>query len=207
RSQVVCMVGDGGFMMTGNEMIAAVQRRLPILFILANNGSYASIRIHQERAYPARHPGTDLFNPDFLAIAQGFGMTAERVEREDQIESALQRGLQADGVPVTFTACYEPSQVLLAAALGVEYVAPYLGRICDRGRDGHAEVIRMQRCVDRLGSPLRLLVASLRQREDLARLAAEGLNTFTISPDMAEQLLAVEATLAAAAQFELDAAG
>ena len=97
RSKVVCMVGDGGFMMTGNEMIAAVQRRLPILFILANNGSYASIRIHQERAYPARHPGTDLYNPDFLAIARGFGMTAERVEREDQIESALQRGLQADG--------------------------------------------------------------------------------------------------------------
>jgi acetolactate synthase-1/2/3 large subunit len=97
RSQVVCMVGDGGFMMTGNEMIAAVQRRLPILFILANNGSYASIRIHQERAYPQRHPGTDLFNPDFLAIALGFGMTAERVEREDQIEAALQRGLQANG--------------------------------------------------------------------------------------------------------------
>ena len=96
HSQVVCMVGDGGFMMTGNEMIAAVQRRLPILFILANNGSYASIRIHQERAYPTRHPGTDLFNPDFLAIAQGFGMTAERVQREDQIEAALQRGLQAD---------------------------------------------------------------------------------------------------------------
>jgi len=97
RSKVVCMVGDGGFMMTGNEMIAAVQRRLPILFILANNGSYASIRIHQERAYPARHPGTDLFNPDFMAIAQGFGMAVERVEREDQIESALQRGLQSDG--------------------------------------------------------------------------------------------------------------
>ena len=96
-SQVVCMVGDGGFMMTGNEMIAAVQRRLPILFILANNGSYASIRIHQERAYPTRHPGTDLFNPDFLAIAQGFGMAAERVDREEHIEAALQRGLQADG--------------------------------------------------------------------------------------------------------------
>jgi acetolactate synthase-1/2/3 large subunit len=94
---VVCLVGDGGFMMTGNEMIAAVQRRLPILFILANNGSYASIRIHQERAYPTRHPGTDLFNPDFLAIAQGFGMTVERVEREDQIAAALQRGLQAQG--------------------------------------------------------------------------------------------------------------
>ncbi|MEY2645127.1 MAG: hypothetical protein RLZZ611_1776 [Cyanobacteriota bacterium] len=117
------------------------------------------------------------------------------------------RGLRADGVPLTFTACYEPAQVLLAAALGVDYIAPYLGRISDQGRDGHAELIRMQRCVDRLEAPLRLLVASLRCPNDLARLAAEGLNTFTISPAIAEQLLAVEATLAAAAQFELDAAG
>jgi acetolactate synthase-1/2/3 large subunit len=94
---VVCMVGDGGFMMTGNEMILAVQRQLPILFILANNGSYASIRIHQDRAYPSRHLGTDLFNPDFAAMAKGFGMSVEKLEREDQIEDALQRGLQAKG--------------------------------------------------------------------------------------------------------------
>ena len=94
---VVCLVGDGGFMMTGNEMILAVQRQLPILFILANNASYASIRIHQERAYPTRHLGTDLFNPDFAAMAQGFGMAVEKVEREDQIEAALRRGLQASG--------------------------------------------------------------------------------------------------------------
>ena len=97
RCKVVCMVGDGGFMMTGNEMIAAIERQLPILFILSNNASYASIRIHQERAYPGRHPGTDLFNPDFLAIARGFGMTAERVDHEDQIEAAVGRGMQASG--------------------------------------------------------------------------------------------------------------
>jgi acetolactate synthase-1/2/3 large subunit len=94
---VVCMVGDGGFMMTGNEMILAVQRQLPILFILANNGSYASIRIHQDRAYPSRHLGTDLFNPDFAAMAKGFGMSVEKLEREDHIEAVLQRGLQAQG--------------------------------------------------------------------------------------------------------------
>ncbi len=93
---LVCMVGDGGFMMTGNEMILAVQRRLPIVFIVANNGSYASIRIHQERAY-ARHRGTDLYNPDFCAVARGFGMPAERVSDEDQIRGALQRALQSDG--------------------------------------------------------------------------------------------------------------
>jgi transaldolase len=52
-----------------------------------------------------------------------------------------------------------------------------------------------------------LLVASLRSAEDLARLAAEGLDTFTISPAIAAELFAVEPTLAAADQFELDALG
>ena len=117
------------------------------------------------------------------------------------------RGLQADGLPITFTACYEPAQVLAAITIGADYIAPYLDRISDLGRDGHAELIRMQRAVDGLGSPLRLLVASLRSPDDLARLAAEGLDTFTISPAIAEALFSVEATEAAARQFELDAAG
>jgi hypothetical protein len=79
--RVVCLVGDGGFMMTGNEMIAAVERQLPILFILSNNASYASIRIHQDREYPGRHRGTSLFNPDFTALAAAFGMRSQRLER------------------------------------------------------------------------------------------------------------------------------
>ncbi len=127
--------------------------------------------------------------------------------------AAAARSLIAEGCPVTFTACYEPAQVLLAAALGADYIAPYLGRITDLGRDGHSELIRMQRIVEgaaqsaQEGLQLRLLVASLRSTEDLARLAAEGLNTFTISPAIAAELFAVEPTLAAAAQFERDAVG
>src|SRR5512141_1294139 len=93
--QVICMVGDGGFMMTGNEMIAAVERRLPILFILANNGSYASIRIQQELHYPGRIVGTALFNPDFEQIARAFGMKAQRVVREQDVAAALAAGLAA----------------------------------------------------------------------------------------------------------------
>jgi acetolactate synthase-1/2/3 large subunit len=93
--KVVCMVGDGGFMMTGNEMIAAVDRGLPILFVLANNNCYGSIRIHQDREYPGRHLGTTLSNPDFTAIAQAFGMEAERVERVEQVGGAIARGLAA----------------------------------------------------------------------------------------------------------------
>ena len=96
-AKVVCMVGDGGFMMTGNEMIAAVERKLPILFILSNNNCYASIRIHQEINYPGRQVGTTLFNPDFIRIAEGFGMQSEAVMEERQIDAAIARGLAAKG--------------------------------------------------------------------------------------------------------------
>ena len=116
------------------------------------------------------------------------------------------RRLIEAGLAVTFTACYEVHQVLIAAALRARYVAPYLGRICDSGRDGHAELIAMQRCLDGLGSSTRLLVASLRHPDDLARLAAAGMGTFTLSPDLAASLFASEATAAAAARFERDAA-
>jgi acetolactate synthase-1/2/3 large subunit len=97
RAKTVCMVGDGGFLMTGNEMIAAVDRRLPILFILSNNGSYASIRIHQERHYPGRVSGTTLSNPDFVALARAFGLPASRITRPEEIDEAIRAGLAAEG--------------------------------------------------------------------------------------------------------------
>jgi transaldolase len=117
------------------------------------------------------------------------------------------RRLIAAGLAVTFTACYEVPQVLIAAALGARYIAPYLGRISDGGRDGIATLTTMQRCLDGVSSSTRLLVASLREPAELASLAAAGLNTFTINPALAEALFRCEATSAAAAQFEIDAAG
>jgi transaldolase len=116
------------------------------------------------------------------------------------------RRLIASGVRVTFTACYEPAQVLVASALGADYVAPYLGRICDRQRDGHQEVITMQQAVLGVGASVRVLVASLRSKQDLPRLAAAGLNTFTISAAIAAELFANGDTIAAAEAFERDAA-
>jgi transaldolase len=113
--------------------------------------------------------------------------------------------LIARGIPLTFTACYEAPQVLVAATLGARYIAPYLGRIQDLGRDGHQELITMQQCVDRSGSSLRLLVASLRATSDLSRLAAAGMTTFTLSPQLATALFSCEASNAAAARFDDDA--
>ncbi|KAA0890868.1 thiamine pyrophosphate-dependent enzyme [Pusillimonas sp. ANT_WB101] len=95
--KVICMVGDGGFMMTGNEMITAIERRLPVVVILLNNGCYGSIRVHQDRNYPGRHLGTSLFNPDFASIASAFGMPVRVINETVQIGEVIGEAMRAEG--------------------------------------------------------------------------------------------------------------
>ncbi len=99
------------------------------------------------------------------------------------------RRLLAEEIGVTVTAVYNAGQVLAAAALGVRYAAPYLGRIDDLGRDGTAEVIAMHELLRNTDNPTRLLVASLRDWDKVVELAWEGLDTFTIAPTVAEAML------------------
>ncbi|MGB3494873.1 MAG: transaldolase family protein [Elainellaceae cyanobacterium] len=113
--------------------------------------------------------------------------------------------LAAQGIRITMTAVYARQQVLIAAALGAEYVAPYLGRINDMGLDGREELSAMQRSLDGIQSSTRILTASIRHVEDLAYLSAEGLDTFTFSVAIAEALFDVPATLEATASFEQSA--
>ncbi|CAB3628687.1 thiamine pyrophosphate-dependent enzyme [Achromobacter pestifer] len=94
--KVVCLVGDGGFLMTGNEMAAAAERGLPVLFIVSNNNCYGSIRLHQARTYPGRYVGTSLSSPDFTMMARAFGVQAEYVTQAAQLDAAIARGLAAD---------------------------------------------------------------------------------------------------------------
>ena len=77
---VVNFQGDGCFLMTGQELATAVQYALPIVTIVANNGMYGTIRMHQEREYPSRVVGTTLVNPDFAAYARSFGAEGYTVE-------------------------------------------------------------------------------------------------------------------------------
>jgi acetolactate synthase-1/2/3 large subunit len=77
---VVNVQGDGDFLMTGQELATAVQYGLPIVTIIANNGVYGTIRMHQEREYPGRVIGTTLVNPDFAAYARSFGADGHTVE-------------------------------------------------------------------------------------------------------------------------------
>jgi acetolactate synthase-1/2/3 large subunit len=93
---VVTLAGDGCLLMTGQELATAVQYALPIIVIVANNGMYGTIRMHQERYYPGRVVGTTLIYPDFVALARSFGMTAERVEVTEAFLPALHRALAAE---------------------------------------------------------------------------------------------------------------
>lgn len=115
--------------------------------------------------------------------------------------------LIGEGIRVTLTAVYTPAQALLASVLGASYSAPYLGRMNDAARDGFGDISAMQKAVGATGSATRILVASLRGAGDVARLAAEGLDTFTFSPKVAESFFSDELATAAIEAFEVAAEG
>lgn len=94
----VAVAGDGDFLMNGQELATAVQHGASLLVILVDNGGYGTIRMHQEREYPARLSGTALANPDFAALARAYGGWAETVETTDQFAPALDRALAQTGV-------------------------------------------------------------------------------------------------------------
>ncbi|MCU5784724.1 thiamine pyrophosphate protein [Alcanivorax balearicus MACL04] len=91
----VCFAGDGCFLMTCQELATAVQYGANVIVIVVNNGSYGSIRMHQERQYPGRRYGTDLVNPDLISLARAFGTEAERVTKTEDFEAVFERALSA----------------------------------------------------------------------------------------------------------------
>ncbi|MEM6896063.1 MAG: thiamine pyrophosphate-dependent enzyme [Pseudomonadota bacterium] len=110
--QVLCMAGDGDFQMTGNELGAAMQAGACPVILVVNNGSYGTIRMHQERDYPARVSGTALQNPDFSALASAYGFHAERVTATDEFPAALDRALAS------------PTGAVVELVLDVEAITP-----------------------------------------------------------------------------------
>jgi transaldolase len=110
--------------------------------------------------------------------------------------------LMEKDIRVTLTCVYATSQILIAAALGADYAAPYLGRISDLGSDGRDELVAMRWAIAGVESQTRILVASIRSVDDIAYLATQGLNTFTFSPKIAAEFFSVAATNQATIDFE-----
>ena len=138
--------------------------------------------------------GMELSAPDRERIVIKCPVTAEGTKAASRLVNK--------GVRVCLTACYNSNQALIAASCGTEYLAPYLGRMTDAGRDGLLECQKMQYVVDGMGSATRIMVASIRDADDMATLAAGGCDTFTFSPDCARSLFSDALTNTAAADFE-----
>jgi acetolactate synthase-1/2/3 large subunit len=77
--QVICWAGDGCYLMHGQELATAVQYGANIIVLVVNNNMYGTIRMHQERNFPDRVIGTELRNPDFVALARSYGAFGARV--------------------------------------------------------------------------------------------------------------------------------
>ena len=110
--------------------------------------------------------------------------------------------LARGGAPVLLTAVYNAQQALLAAAAGVAYVAPYLGRMSDAGRPAHDEIAGMARALRGVRSETRILVASVRTPADVVRLAQEGIDGFALSPAVAHDFFTEPLTDAAIDDFD-----
>jgi acetolactate synthase-1/2/3 large subunit len=113
---VISINGDGDFLMNGQEIATAMQYNAAVIFIVVNNGMYGTIRMHQERDYPARVYGTELRNPDFAAYARAFGAHGETVEETAQFAPAFERSLAA-GKPALIEVRIDPQAITTQTTL------------------------------------------------------------------------------------------
>ena len=113
---VVCFAGDGDFLMNGQELATAVQYGAAVIFVVVNNSMYGTIRMHQEREYPARVFGTDLRNPDFVQLTRAYGGFGCLVEETAGFAPAFEQALAA-GVPAVLEVRIDPEAISTRASL------------------------------------------------------------------------------------------
>jgi acetolactate synthase I/II/III large subunit len=113
---VVCLAGDGCFLMHGQELATAVKYNLNLIILVINNGMYGTIRTHQERHYPGRVSATDLTNPDFAILAQAYGCMGEAVTESDAFPEAFARAMAASG-PALLELRVDPEALLPTQSL------------------------------------------------------------------------------------------
>ncbi len=114
---VLSFVGDGGFMMSGNELATAAQYGGRPIVLLFNNGIYGTIRMHQERDHPERISGTTLKGQDFVKMAEGLGAHAERVTKTADFAAAFERA-RASGRPALIELVTDPEQISTRTTIG-----------------------------------------------------------------------------------------
>ena len=97
---VICVVGDGGLLMTGQEIATAIQYGAKPKIFISNNGAYGTIRTHQEKHFPKRISGTQLTNPDLTMWAKAFGVATVTIELGDDVDAKVSQALATYGACV-----------------------------------------------------------------------------------------------------------
>lgn len=95
--EVIAIIGDGGFQMTIQELATIAQESLPVKAIILNNNYLGMVRQWQEMFFEERYSFTHLKNPNFIAVAEGFGVPGEKIEGRDELDKALKRLLDTPG--------------------------------------------------------------------------------------------------------------
>lgn len=128
--QVWCIAGDGGFQMTLQELATVAQERLDIKIGIVNNGYLGMVRQLQELLYDKRYMHVSLWNPDFVKIADAYGIAGLRVAHRDEVPSAIARAIEHPG-PFLIDFAVEPEEnvypmVPPGASLAQPVHAPHL---------------------------------------------------------------------------------
>jgi acetolactate synthase-1/2/3 large subunit len=93
---VVSITGDGGFMFAAQELATAVQYGINLVTLVFNNESYGNVYRDQKQQFAGRILGSELVNPNFVALAESFGVSASSVSSPQALRPALERALAAD---------------------------------------------------------------------------------------------------------------
>jgi acetolactate synthase-1/2/3 large subunit len=102
---VIGISGDGGFMFNVAELATAVRHRIAVVFVIFNDGAYGNVRNMQKTLHGNRVIGSDLANPDFVRLAESFGITGRRVTTPEALRSALEKSLAQNEPAVVEVPC------------------------------------------------------------------------------------------------------
>jgi acetolactate synthase-1/2/3 large subunit len=121
KKAVLSISGDGGFMFGVQELATAVQHNLGVVSVVFNNNAFGNVMRDQEQRFGGRVIGSELRNPDFVKLAESFGMAGYRVNQPAQLRAVLEKAFAADApalieVPVNRAEEVSPWEFLMPAA-------------------------------------------------------------------------------------------
>jgi acetolactate synthase-1/2/3 large subunit len=95
--QVIAFIGDGGFQMTIQELGTILHYKIPVKIIILNNGFLGMVRQWQDMFYKKRYASTELVNPDFVKVAEGYSIPGKKVLKREDLKRSLEEMLAAKG--------------------------------------------------------------------------------------------------------------